>query len=211
MAGKRISEMDVVTTFAGTELIPIIQDGVNKVITISDLLSNLSNGGTEIVQTLPAQGIVNKIYLVANESSRANDVYDEYIWLTGQGWEFLGNKQITVDLTNYVTLETYNALADRVTALETHKPDGMINLNQNERPTSLQVSKLKLLPAGNFELPTGSKPVLVKNITEENITAEVTLKDSEGQYISTVIYPGWNPELIVGIKGVPANSLQVGN
>lgn len=82
MAGKRISEMDV-------------------------------------VQTLPAQGIVNKIYLVANESSRANDVYDEYIWLTGQGWEFLGNKQITVDLTNYVTLETYNALADRVTALET--------------------------------------------------------------------------------------------
>jgi hypothetical protein len=119
MAGKRISEMDVVTTFAGTELIPIIQDGVNKVITISDLLSNLSNGGTEIVQTLPAQGIVNKIYLVANESSRANDVYDEYIWLTGQGWEFLGNKQITVDLTNYVTLETYNALADRVTALET--------------------------------------------------------------------------------------------
>lgn len=87
----------------------------------------------------------------------------------------------------------------------------MINLNQNERPTSLQVSKLKLLPAGNFELPTGSKPVLVKNITEENITTEVTLKDSEGQYISTVIYPGWNPELIVGIKGVPANSLQVGN
>jgi hypothetical protein len=119
MAGKRISEMDVVTTFAGTELIPIIQDGINKVITISDLLSNLSNGGTEIVQTLPAQGVVNKIYLVANESSKANDVYDEYIWLTGQGWEFLGNKQITVDLTNYVTLETYNALADRVTALET--------------------------------------------------------------------------------------------
>lgn len=79
----------------------------------------ICNGGTEIVQTLPAQGIVNKIYLVANESSRANDVYDEYIWLTGQGWEFLGNKQITVDLTNYVTLETYNALADRVTALET--------------------------------------------------------------------------------------------
>lgn len=80
MAGKRISEMDVVTTFAGTELIPIIQDGVNKVITISDLLSNLSNGGTEIVQTLPAQGVVNKIYLVANESSKANDVYDEYIY-----------------------------------------------------------------------------------------------------------------------------------
>lgn len=87
----------------------------------------------------------------------------------------------------------------------------MINLNQNERPTSLQVSRLFLLPAGDFELPYGSNAVLVKNITEDNVTAEVLLKDSEGQYISTVFYPGWNPELIIGIKAVPENTLQVGN
>lgn len=87
----------------------------------------------------------------------------------------------------------------------------MINLNQNERPTSLQVSRLFLLPAGDFELPYGSNAVLVKNITEDNVTAEVLLKDSEGQYISTIFYPGWNPELIIGIKAVPENTLQVGN
>lgn len=87
----------------------------------------------------------------------------------------------------------------------------MINLNQNERPTSLQVSRLSLLPAGNFELPYGSNAVLVKNITEDNVTVEVLLKDSEGQYISTVFYPGWNPELVIGIKAVPENTLQVGN
>lgn len=87
----------------------------------------------------------------------------------------------------------------------------MINLNQNERPTSLQVSKLKLLPAGDFELPYGSNAVLVKNITEDNVTVEVLLKDSEGQYIATVFYPGWNPELVIGIKAVPENTLQVGN
>lgn len=69
----------------------------------------------------------------------------------------------------------------------------MINLNQNERPTSLQVSRLSLLPAGDFELPYGSNAVLVKNITEDNVTVEVLLKDSEGQYVSTVFYPGWNP------------------
>lgn len=57
----------------------------------------------------------------------------------------------------------------------------MINLNQNERPTSLQVSRLSLLPAGDFELPYGSNAVLVKNITEDNVTVEVLLKDSEGQ------------------------------
>lgn len=87
----------------------------------------------------------------------------------------------------------------------------MINLNQNERPTSLQVSRLSLLPAGNFELPYGSNAVLVKNITEDNVTVEVLLKDSEGQYVSTVFYPGWNPELVIGIRAVPENTLQVGN
>ena len=87
----------------------------------------------------------------------------------------------------------------------------MINLNQNERPTSLQVSRLSLLPAGNFELPYGSNAVLVKNITEDNVTVEVLLKDAEVQYISTVFYPGWNPELVIGIKAVPENTLQVGN
>lgn len=56
----------------------------------------------------------------------------------------------------------------------------MINLNQNERPTSLQVSRLSLLPAGDFELPYGSNAVLVKNITEDNVTVYVLLKDSEG-------------------------------
>lgn len=87
----------------------------------------------------------------------------------------------------------------------------MINLNQNERPTSLQVSRLYLLPAGDFELPYGSNAVLVKNITDDNVTVEVLLKDSEGQYVSTVFYPGWNPELVIGIKAVPENTLQVGN
>lgn len=87
----------------------------------------------------------------------------------------------------------------------------IINLNQNERPTSLQVSRLWLLPEGNFELSKGSSPVLIKNITDNNITVDVLLRDSEGKYVSTILYPGWNPELIVGIKNVPGNSLQAGN
>lgn len=87
----------------------------------------------------------------------------------------------------------------------------MLNFNQNERPTSLQVSRLWLLPEGDFKLTPGSKPVLIKNITEDNVTVEVSLKDSEGQYVSTVLYPGWNPELIIGIRNVPENTLQAGN
>ena len=53
--------------------------------------------------------------------------------------------------------------------------------------------------------------IVTDNITEDNVTVEVLLKDAEGQYVSTVFYPGWNPELVIGIKAVPENTLQVGN
>lgn len=86
----------------------------------------------------------------------------------------------------------------------------MINLNQNERPTSLQVSRLWNIPAGDFIVQKGNTPVLLKNITEDSVTLEILLMDSN-DYVSTVIYPGWNPELVIGIKSVPADTLQAGN
>lgn len=86
----------------------------------------------------------------------------------------------------------------------------MINLNQNERPTSLQVSRLWDIPAGDFIVQKGNTPVLLKNITEDSVTLEILLMDSN-DYVSTIIYPGWNPELVIGIKSVPADTLQAGN
>lgn len=86
----------------------------------------------------------------------------------------------------------------------------MINLNQNERPTSLQVSRLWNIPAGDFIVQKGNTPILLKNITEDSVTLEILLMDSN-DYVSTVIYPGWNPELVIGIKSVPADTLQAGN
>ncbi len=83
--------------------------------------------------------------------------------------------------------------------------------NNNDRPTSIQISNLILLPSGNFRITKDQRPFLIKNITDSNITVEIELPDSKEQYISTVLYPGWNPELIVGIKNVPSNSLQAGN
>lgn len=83
-----------------------------------------------------------------------------------------------------------------------------ILFNKKGKPISLQVSNLKLLPTGDFK---SKEPVLIKNITEDNIQIEVELADMNGTYISTVLYPGWNPELIIGIKNVPSNTLQAGN
>ena len=44
-------------------------------------------------------------------------------------------------------------------------------------------------------------PVLLKNITDEEIVCEVLLPNND-EYTQTILYPGWNPELIVGIRGI---------
>ena len=68
-----------------------------------------------VVTELPQTGDPDRIYLVPNESSRTNDIYDEYIWLVEQSkWEFLGNKRVDVDLTDYYTKEEVDALIPQV-------------------------------------------------------------------------------------------------
>lgn len=86
-----------------------------------------------------------------------------------------------------------------------------INLyNQNGDPNSLQVSYIQDIPAGNFKVVTGAHPVLVKNITQDEVKVQVKLCKMDS-FVTTVLYPGWNPELIVAINNVPANTLQYGN
>jgi hypothetical protein len=70
-----------------------------------------------VVTELPQTGDPDRIYLVPNESSRTNDIYDEYIWLVEQSkWEFLGNKHVDVDLTDYYTKEEVDALIPQIDA-----------------------------------------------------------------------------------------------
>lgn len=50
---------------------------------------------------------------------------------------------------------------------------------------------------------------LLKNITEDNISIEIR-PAGQDEYITTVLYPGWNVELCNAVKGVTANTLQYG-
>lgn len=79
-------------------------------------------------------------------------------------------------------------------------------LNKDLLINSLQVSKLKDIPQGNFN---PGIYFLVKNITDNNIAIEVR-PAGQSEFVSTVLYPGWNPELISEIKNVTANQLQYG-
>lgn len=77
-----------------------------------------------VVTELPQTGDPDRIYLVPNESSRTNDIYDEYIWLVEQSkWEFLGNKHVDVDLTDYYTKEEVDALIPQVDAYTKQESD----------------------------------------------------------------------------------------
>ena len=174
--GVKISQMDATNTLAGDELVPIVQNGSNKSATISKIKEGLATeawvieainnagGKTVVVTELPTKGDVNKIYLIPNKSSRANDVYDEYIYLITEqktGWEFLGNKHVDVNLKDYYTKaevnEAIKGVEGRTTsalALKVDKVDGK-QLSTNDYTTS-EKNKLQGIAtnANNYTHPT---------------------------------------------------------
>lgn len=174
--GVKISQMDATNTLAGDELVPIVQNGSNKSATISKIKEGLATeawvieainnagGKTVVVTELPTKGDVNKIYLIPNESSRANDVYDEYIYLITEqktGWEFLGNKHVDVNLKDYYTKAEVNEVIEGVEgrttsalALKVDKVDGK-QLSTNDYTTS-EKNKLQGIAtnANNYTHPT---------------------------------------------------------
>lgn len=174
--GVKISQMYATNTLAGDELVPIVQNGSNKSATISKIKEGLATeawvieainnagGKTVVVTELPTKGDVNKIYLIPNESSRANDVYDEYIYLITEqktGWEFLGNKHVDVNLKDYYTKAEVNEAIEGVEgrttsalALKVDKVDGK-QLSTNDYTTS-EKNKLQGIAANanNYTHPT---------------------------------------------------------
>ena len=59
-----------------------------------------------IVETLPETGSSDTLYFVPKEDAETSDIYDEYAWVNN-AWERLGEKQIAIDLTDYVKNTDY--------------------------------------------------------------------------------------------------------
>ena len=62
-----------------------------------------------IVNQLPQTGRDDTLYFVPKQSAETSDLYDEYVWING-AWELLGEKQITIDLSDYYTKQETNTL-----------------------------------------------------------------------------------------------------
>ena len=206
----KISQMTPATILAGDELIPIVQNGANKSTTVNKVIEGLATeqwvtdaiadaGGKVLVVTeLPAKGNPNTIYMVPNESSRANDVYDEYIWMVTTektGWEFLGNKHVEVDLTGYYNktqvdkaIEDSEARSTAAIALKVDKVDGK-QLSTNDYTTA---EKQEVAKIANKVDKVNGKGLSTNDYTAEDKAAVGTIADKvdkvEGKQLSTEDY-----------------------
>ena len=209
----KISQMTPATTLAGDELIPIVQNGANKSTTVNKVIEGLATeqwvtdaiadaGGKVLVVTeLPAKGNPNTIYMVPNEGSRANDVYDEYIWMVTSektGWEFLGNKHVEVDLTGYYNktqvdkaIEDSEARSTAAIALKVDKVDGK-QLSTNDYTTAEKQEVAKI--ANKVDKVEGKQLS-----TEDYTTAEKTKLQGVAANANNYVHP-----TTVGNKHIPA-------
>lgn len=209
----KISQMTPATTLAGDELIPIVQNGANKSTTVNKVIEGLATeqwvtdaiadaGGKVLVVTeLPAKGNPNTIYMVPNESSRANDVYDEYIWMVTTektGWEFLGNKHVEVDLTDYYNktqvdkaIEDSEARSTAAIALKVDKVDGK-QLSTNDYTTAEKQEVAKI--ANKIDKVEGKQLS-----TEDYTTAEKTKLQGVAANANNYVHP-----TTAGNKHIPA-------
>ena len=221
----KISQMTPATTLAGDELIPIVQNGANKSTTVNKVIEGLATeqwvtnaiadagGKVLVVIELPAKGNPNTIYMVPKESSRANDVYDEYIWVVTSektGWEFLGNKHVEVDLTGYYNktqvdkaIEDSEARSTAAIALKVDKVGGK-QLSTNDYTTA---EKQEVAKIANKVDKVSGKGLSTNDYTAEDKTAVGTIANKvdkvEGKQLSTEDYTTAEK---TKLQGVAANA-----
>ena len=77
--------------------------------------------------------------------------------------------------------------------------------------TNFQVAHMGAILSGNFNTAvSGQKqPFLIKNITEDNVEVEI-VPAGQTTAITTILYPGWNVEIVNQINNAPADTLQYG-
>lgn len=95
-------------TFTGTPKAPTAAAGTDttQVATTAFVTTAVKNGldsitgiDFKVVDALPETGAVGTIYLLKHAHSDTGDSYDEYVYITGTGWEKIGNTD--VDLSGY--------------------------------------------------------------------------------------------------------------
>lgn len=137
---------------------------------VNTLVNNITKVTISIVDTLPTTGESNIIYFVP-KTGGANDVYDEYVWITN-AWEHIGST--SVDLTGYATESWVN------TQIANFLTEAQVNALITNALTSYALKSEVPNKVSQLQNDTGfitgytetdpTVPSYIKSITEEDIT-----------------------------------------
>lgn len=95
-------------TAAAKDFTTAITAGSNDLVTsgaVQSAIAGLTGFHFEIVQTLPATGETNVIYLVPKTSGPQTNIYTEYAWINN-AWEQLGDTQISLEYLTNAEIDT---------------------------------------------------------------------------------------------------------
>lgn len=182
---------------------------------LKELIDNLANLQIAVVDTLPATGESNIIYLI-KKAGTGTDIHDEYVYVEGN-WEKIGTTD--VDLTNYYTKTQVDSIKDTLDNKISNNTLSITNITTNGSitPENLKIQKngVDLLDpwngsregVANITVPTslpdlnptpqqiidalGYRPADASSAGSGDVTGPTSSKDS-----NIVIFEGTNGKLI---------------
>lgn len=112
-----------------------------------------------IVNELPTEDIqTDTIYLVPSDDPTTQDIYLEYMYINNQ-WELLGQKQIVVDLTDYVKKTDY----------ATGSSAGVVRTNSNEGINTQTSGRLEATTKTYEQYTSAGNNLFISKGTLENV------------------------------------------
>ena len=169
---------------------------------VDALIQATINGRFQKVNSLPASGEPNVIYLVPKTTTQTNNVYDEYIW-QDNAWELLGSTEI--NLSNYVTDD------DLTTALQDYLTTSAFNTAIANYYTKTEVgtlldNKVDKIPGkglSTYDYDANAKAIV------DSVTANLATKVDKvaGKGLSTNDYDNTAKGIVDGVTSALAGKV----
>lgn len=143
---------------------------------VEGMISSVPKFKIEVVESLPEMGwSLSTIYLVKNTTEQSNNLYTEYIYVEGKGWEKLGEQTIALD--NYVTTELLNNTINGAIAEFIKSGEVVELINASKTEILNTVAETYATKDMLSEFMTESQ--IITSIQEGNIGAAITITDDQ--------------------------------
>lgn len=207
MADKKFSELDLVGSLTGTEILPVIQEGLPKRTTVADVVANyvLKSGDTMTGQ-LTSQIVApsaDSTYTLGTSSLYWKETYTDKLFLNSTA-TLDGSTAGTVAITGNVTSTgtgsfttvtagtTTDVLGTALTVIRNNVAVGRIDNNASGLRVQAQTGTLQLRGTGNTGIAVGStgKATFASDIEFSDTASGVILKSPDGTLYRVTVANG---------------------